>query len=304
METNNSNPKESKYEFLKNFLIGGIAAVLAKTSMAPIDRVKTILQCQDANRQVEIDASKKYKGIIDCFKRIPKEQGFTSFWRGNFVNCIRYFPAQALNFAFKDLFEKYNTIADKNKLRYFACNLLCGGAAGGASLTIVYPIDFCKTRLATDIGKAAQDREFNGLNNCIQKILKTDGLIGFYRGFCISVTRMIIYRSIYFGVYDSIKHWAFKDYHNANTFYLFLLAQFSTNLSSFLSYPLDTIRKRLMMMSGRKTKYYTNSIGCLRHILKNEGTSGLYKGALSNIFKGMGGALILVFYDKRQLLFR
>ena len=135
-------PKENKYEFLKIFLICGIAAVLAKTSMAPIDRVKTILQCQDA-RQVEIDASKKYQGIIDCFKRIPKEQGCLSFWRGNFVNCIRYFPAQALNFAFKNLFEKYNTIADKDKIRYFPCNLLCGGAAGGASLTIVYPIDFC-----------------------------------------------------------------------------------------------------------------------------------------------------------------
>ena len=86
-----------KHNFLKDFLIGGVSAAIAKTSVAPIERVKIILQCQDANAQVMLDASKRYKGIIDCFLRVPKEQGFAAFWRGNLVNCIRYFPTQALN---------------------------------------------------------------------------------------------------------------------------------------------------------------------------------------------------------------
>lgn len=85
--------------FMKDFIAGGIAAAVSKTAVAPIERVKLLLQVQAVSKQ--ISAEKQYKGIIDCFVRIPKEQGFLSFWRGNLANVIRYFPTQALNFAFK-----------------------------------------------------------------------------------------------------------------------------------------------------------------------------------------------------------
>lgn len=88
-------------------------------------------------------------GIIDCFIRIPKEQGFLSFWRGNLANVIRYFPTQALNFAFKDVYKQvFLGGVDKNTQfwRYFAGNLASGGAAGATSLCFVYPLDFARTR--------------------------------------------------------------------------------------------------------------------------------------------------------------
>ena len=47
----------------------------------------------------------QYKGLSDVFMRLPREQGFTSLWRGNMVNVMRYFPAQALNFAFRDTYK-------------------------------------------------------------------------------------------------------------------------------------------------------------------------------------------------------
>ncbi|MDK0841612.1 MC/SLC25 family protein, partial [Clostridium perfringens] len=76
--------------FMKDFLAGGISAAVAKTSVAPIERVKLILQVQAASKQIE--AGKEYKGIVDAFIRIPKEQGFFSLWRGNLANVLRYFP--------------------------------------------------------------------------------------------------------------------------------------------------------------------------------------------------------------------
>lgn len=88
-------------------------------------------------------------GMVDCFIRIPKEQGISAYWRGNMANVIRYFPTQALNFAFKD---KYKQVflggVDKNTQfwRYFAGNLASGGAAGATSLCFVYPLDFARTR--------------------------------------------------------------------------------------------------------------------------------------------------------------
>lgn len=110
--------------FAKDFVAGGVAAAISKTAVAPIERVKLLLQVQHASTQ--ITEAQRYKGMIDCFVRIPKEQGFLSFWRGNMANVIRYFPTQALNFAFKD---KYKQIflggVDKKTQfwRYFAGNL-------------------------------------------------------------------------------------------------------------------------------------------------------------------------------------
>lgn len=88
-------------------------------------------------------------GMVDCFVRIPREQGFLAYWRGNLANVIRYFPTQALNFAFKD---KYKQVflggVDKHTQfwRYFLGNLASGGAAGATSLCFVYPLDFARTR--------------------------------------------------------------------------------------------------------------------------------------------------------------
>lgn len=87
--------------------------------------------------------------MIDCFVRIPKEQGVLAYWRGNAANVIRYFPTQALNFAFKDKFKQvFLSGVDKNQQfwRYFVGNLASGGAAGATSLCFVYPLDFARTR--------------------------------------------------------------------------------------------------------------------------------------------------------------
>lgn len=164
------------------------------------------LQVQHASKQISTE--KQYKGIIDCVVRIPREQGILSFWRGNLANVIRYFPTQALNFAFKD---KYKEIflggVDKRTQfwRYFAGNLASGGAAGATSLCFVYPLDFARTRLAADVGKAGADREFTGLGDCLVKIFRSDGVRGLYQGFSVSVQGIIIYRAAYFGIYDTAK---------------------------------------------------------------------------------------------------
>lgn len=164
------------------------------------------LQVQHASKQ--ITAEMQYKGIIDCVVRIPKEQGFISFWRGNLANVIRYFPTQALNFAFKDKYKKIflGGVDPKTQFwRHFAGNLASGGAAGATSLCFVYPLDFARTRLAADIGKGTAEREFTGLGNCLTKIFKTDGLKGLYLGFNVSVQGIIIYRAAYFGCFDTAK---------------------------------------------------------------------------------------------------
>nr|KAF6360671.1 solute carrier family 25 member 5 [Myotis myotis] len=249
---------DAAVSFAKDFLAGGVAAAISKTAVAPIERVKLLLQVQHASKQITAD--KQYKGIIDCVVRIPKEQGVLSFWRGNLANVIRYFPTQALNFAFKD---KYKQI-------------FLGG-----------------------VDKAGAEREFKGLGDCLVKIYKSDGLRGLYQGFNVSVQGIIIYRAAYFGVYDTAKG-MLPDPKNTHIFISWMIAQSVTAVAGLTSYPFDTVRRRMMMQSGRKGSdiMYTGTLDCWRKIARDEGGKAFFKGAWSNVLRGMGGAFVLVLYDE------
>ena len=144
---------------------------------------------------------------VDAFKRIPAEDGIVALWRGNMANVIRYFPTQALNFAFKDTYKLWflgGVDKEKQFWRYFAGNLASGGAAGATSLLVVYPLDFVRTRLAADMGKGDQ-RKFKGMWHCLQTTAAADGVIGLYRGFVVSLYGIIVYRAAFFGGYDTMK---------------------------------------------------------------------------------------------------
>uniref|UniRef100_A0A2R5L5E1 ADP/ATP translocase n=1 Tax=Ornithodoros turicata TaxID=34597 RepID=A0A2R5L5E1_9ACAR len=289
--------------FLKDFIAGGVAAAISKTSVAPIERVKLLLQVQHVSKQITAD--KQYKGMIDCFVRIPKEQGFLSFWRGNLANVIRYFPTQALNFAFKDKYKQLfmGGVDKKTQFwRYFIGNLASGGAAGATSLCFVYPLDFARTRLAADIGKGGKSsgqREFTGLGNCLTKIFKSDGAVGLYRGFGVSVQGIIIYRAAYFGFFDTAKG-MLPDPKNTPLVISWMIAQTVTTVAGIMSYPFDTVRRRMMMQSGRSAaeRQYKSTMHCWGKIYKTEGGAAFFKGAFSNILRGTGGALVLVLYDE------
>ncbi|KAG7189770.1 hypothetical protein KM043_017434 [Ampulex compressa] len=288
---------ESHRAFLIDFLAGGISAAVAKTAVAPIERVKLLLQVQHASKQIKPE--QRYKGMVDAFVRIPQETGFLSFWRGNLANVIRYFPTQALNFAFKDKF-KALFLEDVPKdafWKQFAGNLASGGAAGATSLLFVYPLDFARTRLGADVGKGDK-REFKGMGDCILKIFKTDGVFGLYRGFNVSVQGIIIYRAAYFGLYDTSKTLV-PDPKNIPLHINFLIAEVVTTTAGIISYPFDTVRRRMMMQSGRSKVdiMYKNTLDCWMKIAKTEGPMAFFKGAFSNVLRGTGGALVLILYD-------
>lgn len=284
--------------FLLDFALGGISAAISKTTTAPIERVKLILQTQDTNPKI-IESGNRYTGIGNCFSRVIAEDGVMSLWRGNFVNVLRYFPTQALNFAFKERYKKFfKPKGEASFWRNFAGNLLAGGCAGATSLSVVYPLDFARTRLAADVSDVKQ---FNGLGDCLGKIVKSDGVLGLYRGFGISVIGIFFYRASYFGFYDTA-----KKFMGNNVLIKFLVANVVTTLSGLVAYPMDTVRRRMMMQSGKTGKdiMYTSSADCFAKVLKAEGPGGFYKGSLSNIFRGIGASLVLVLYDELQSYFK
>jgi len=279
---------------VEDFLLGGLAAAVSKTIAAPIERVKLLLQNQGEAASI----TKPYAGIIDVFTRVPAEQGVASFWRGNMANVIRYFPTQALNFMFKDFYKGY--LEQPRSAGFMMCllgNMASGGAAGATSLMVVYPLDFARTRLAMDTGKGTQ-REFTGTIDCILKTARASGWGrgGVYNGFVVSCVGIVFYRGAYFGLYDTINDQDFMK--GAGFFTKFGVGYAVTVAAGLLSYPLDTIRRRMMMTSGGKNAgKYKGSIDCGVQVLKNEGMKAMYKGAGSNILRGLAGALVLVGFD-------
>jgi len=213
------------------------------------------------------------------------------------ANVIRYFPTQALNFAIKPVVSRFfNVKKSDGYWTFFAANIASGGCAGVGSLFFVYSLDFVRTRLANDkkSAKGGGERQFNGMIDVYKKILQTDGVFGLYRGFVISAVGIFIYRGLYFSLYDSFKPLIPP---NASGFISnFFLGWGVTNLAGLASYPIDTIRRRMMMTSGESAKY-RSSIHAMSDILAKEGFMSFFKGAGANILRGIAGAGVLSGFD-------
>jgi solute carrier family 25 (adenine nucleotide translocator) protein 4/5/6/31 len=237
-------PKDLK-SFTIDFMMGGVSAAVAKTAAAPIERIKLLVQNQDEMiKQGRL--STPYKGIGDCFRRTYADEGMAALWRGNTANVIRYFPTQALNFAFKDYFKSlFGFKKSEGYWKWFAGNIASGGAAGASSLLFVYSLDYARTRLANDnkSAKVGGSRQFNGLVDVYRKTLATDGIAGLYRGFVPSVVGIVVYRGLYFGMYDSIKPVVLVGPLEGNFLASFALGWGVTTGAGLASYPLDTIRR-------------------------------------------------------------
>lgn len=286
--------------FAENFLLSGVAAAVSKTAAAPIERVKLLVQNQGEMLK-QGTLTEPYKGVIDCTSKVMKSEGFPSFWRGNLANVIRYFPTQALNFAFKDHVKSmFKTSKTAPQYEKFAKNIMSGGVAGSMSLFFVYSLDYCRTRLANDAKTKSGTRQYNGMVDVYRQTIKSDGVAGLYRGFVISCVGIFIYRGMYFGLYDTIKPIVLGE--NASLILSFILGYLVTVTAGLMSYPIDTIRRRMMMTSGQAVKY-KNSMDCGIQILRNEGSMSLMKGAGANILRGIAGAGVLAGFDKFKELY-
>lgn len=291
---------KKKLGFVENFMLSGVAAGVSKTAAAPIERVKLLVQNQDEMiKQGRLD--KPYKGVIDCTSRVLKTEGVYPFWRGNLANVLRYFPTQALNFAFKDTVKAmFKTPKDAPGYVKFGTNIASGGVAGTLSLIFVYSLDYARTRLANDSKGKGGERQFNGLIDVYVKTIKSDGIQGLYRGFVISAVGIFIYRGMYFGLYDTLKPLLLGA--DAGVALSFALGWVVTITAGLMSYPIDTIRRRMMMTSGAAVKY-KNSIDCGMQVMKNEGFMSLMKGAGANILRGVAGAGVLAGFDKFKAVY-
>jgi solute carrier family 25 (adenine nucleotide translocator) protein 4/5/6/31 len=280
---------------------GGISGAISKTITAPLEKVKLAIQNQDSNPRVLSGEMKRYTGMGDCFSRHISELGATSLWRGNVANCVRYVPTAAFNLMFKDtikgMFPKYNKNTDFAK--FAAAQIGSGAAAGGLTNTLVYPLIYVRTVLGADLGKV---KKYSSMGDCLMKTVKEGGVLSLYNGIGPSSVGIVVYRGVQFGLQDIIK--AFnpyqKDFTAIGLVSKFIVAQIAVSASGIAAYPFDTMQRRLQIEASKpkSEQIYTGMNDCFQKIMKAEGPGGFFKGAMANILRGTGAALVLVMYDE------
>jgi solute carrier family 25 (adenine nucleotide translocator) protein 4/5/6/31 len=275
--------------------------------MAPVERIKLLMQTQESNPDVVSGKIKPYSGIGDCFRRVHAEQGALAFWRGNLVNCLRYAPQQGSALAFNDflngLFPNYDPRTDFWK--GFGVKLASGGLAGALANTICYPFDFARTRLASDL--KAGEGKFKGIGDCIMTTIRNQGITGLYTGWTVTVMGAFVYRAGQLGCFKQIQDLNpyQKDKGTLGAVSSFVAVTMARTVVMPFNYPFDTVRRRMMLESEKPVseRLYRGSFDCFQSVLRKEGLKGMYKGMIPELFRGVGGSLVIVAYDRIKFIF-
>ena len=148
--------------------------------------------------------------------------------------------------------------------------------------------------------RTGASQEITGVRDAMRKIRAQDGVRGLYRGMAVSLYGNIVYRGLYFGLFDSGKQALVKPGgEKPNVLAVWAMAQMTTLTAAVGSYPLNIIRIRMQMDCGRKEKLHVGNINdCARKIYATEGVRGFYRGVtFSSGVQATAGALLLVAND-------
>lgn len=252
---------------------GGIAGGIAKTTVAPLERVKLLLQTGQSTSSITMTLSK-----------VVHHEGFWGLWRGNTVNVVRMVPSKCVLLSCSDL---YKDAMGLTHLSTFAQGGIAGAFAGCTATMVTYPLDLARTRMAgmLHVGGESSLKARAGALETMRIIAREEGVSALYRGASPTVLGALPYEGIKFGTYDWLKrhaHWPGSEPSRGGHGPLWraCCGAAAAMLAHLLTYPNDTIRRRLQMQgaSGEGSVRYRGWLDCWRSIVRNEGWAGLYRG--------------------------
>lgn len=152
-----NKPNSLGLGFYIDLTIASISSGIAKTFIAPLEKIKITLQTQDANTKIMSKEIPRYTGIYNCFSRHIRELGAKSLWRGNLTNYLKFFPVTYCNLFLKDpiknmfsqqaLFNQQTpqnqqdfTNPDLNLMTETILNFVSGATTGLVTQAAVYPL--------------------------------------------------------------------------------------------------------------------------------------------------------------------
>jgi len=158
---------ENKFHniFVSSFLAGSLSMLC----IYPLETSRTFLSLQSNKNQ--------YKNLLDIVKKVP----FKNLYGGSMMSVMGFAPWNAISLTcfniYNDFLHKNYEIENPNLTK-----LVCGGFAGMTAISITYPTDLIRRRLQLQHFGCDSVPEYNGIIDCAKKVLKSEGLIGLYRG--------------------------------------------------------------------------------------------------------------------------
>jgi len=252
------------------FLAGGVSGALAKTTTAPLDRLKILLQTSSASSTSAAAQATLKGGPIAGFVEIAKSEGIGGYWRGNIPQLVRVLPYSACQLYAYDQYKKL--LSDKNGELDVPRRLASGALAACTATTITYPLDIVRLRLAVD-------PTVTGMGQVIRQIIQKEGMGAFYKGLVASWAGIAPYSALNFACFDLLKK-ALPGKEGSNTVAASLIA---AGIATGSCYPLDTVRRQMQL----KTSNYKSVPDAFVSIVKRDGLGGIYKGFIPNALKNL-----------------
>ena len=312
-QRNTSSPEKKPSAHLqwREAVAGAASGALSKTVTAPLERLKLILQVRK-----DVSRHQKHPSMMQTAVMLYRTDGLRGFWRGNLPAVLRVSGTAAINFTCMDyyktvlvthnrdyIFHKMLRNNNNPQLERLFTSFASGGLAGATATTLMYPLEFTRTRLAIET-------HHKGMIDIFQYILRTDGVTGFYQGYGVALVGGIYYRILFLGGYDALKQEILlskrgneTDASSKTTSLTWteriMSAQLISLTAGTASYPFDSVRRRMMMQAGvpRAERTYRNSIDCTMQMWKERGIRAFYQGLAPNVMRSISGAFLLVGYD-------
>jgi solute carrier family 25 phosphate transporter 23/24/25/41 len=255
------------------FLAGGTAGAIARTTTAPLDRIKLLFQVQ-AVPSANSDAQ-AYTSVRQAFMKIYREEGVLAFWKGNGANVIRIFPYSAAQLAANDTYKRLLE-PEGGRPMTVPRRLAAGAGAGMTATTLTHPLDVVRLRLALP------NSPYKGIWDAARTIVQTEGMLALYKGLAPTLIGIAPFTAINFTTYDLLKQRFYgSDRAPQSAISNLALGGTSGFTAASICYPLDTIRRR-MQMAGHM---YDGQLDAFRKIWEQEGARGFYRGFTANALK-------------------
>ncbi|GAB2292478.1 Mitochondrial carrier protein CoAc2 [Dionaea muscipula] len=276
--------------YAKELIAGGVAGGVAKTAVAPLERVKILFQ----TRRAEFKAA----GLWGSFVKIAKTEGVLGFYRGNGASVVRIVPYAALHYMTYEQYKRWIIHSFPNVWRGPVLDLVAGSFAGGTAVLFTYPLDLVRTKLAYQVynvqvvgseklnlkGVVHSEQVYKGIFDCFSKTYKQAGVRGLYRGVAPSLYGIFPYAGLKFYFYEEMKRHVPEEHKKDITVKL-ICGSIAGLLGQTFTYPLDVVRRQMQVQQATTANNMKGTLETLVLISQEQGWKQLFSGLSLNYLK-------------------
>lgn len=310
MVAKNEKDKKRPDVIFKTLLAGGVAGCCAKTVVAPLDRVKILMQGHN----------KYYSntGVFTSLSGVYNKEGFFGLFKGNYVQMVRVFPYAAIQFMSYEQYRAYLQSVTHHDHQHLV-HLFSGSLAGMTAVLVTYPLDVMRARIAFQL---KGEHIYFGVLGTVKTISQQEGKLALFRGIVPTLLGMVPYGGLSFYTFETTKTFLLDNFptvfgytspKNTGGWVLtvpakLLCGSIAGAVAQSIVYPLDVARRKIQLstMLCEPHKYTDKSLWeILKTVYDEHGVkNGLYRGITINYLRvvPMTAVSFAVFETMKQLL--